>query len=348
MRNVMTVAALFVTLACSTGAQQAVPVAQSSQEVAARVGDRAITAGELDQKWRQDQPSQQAQAFQALYDGRRAALNSLVSDMLIAQAAKAKGQSPEVYQKAELASRVAPVTDADIAAFHGENATQMQGRGLPEMRPLIREFLEGGRRTTALAALVADLRKSGPAVRVFFDAPRQQVAVGSDDPSLGSADAPVTIVAFSDFQCPFCQRVEPTLKQVREKYGAKVRIVWKDFPLTQIHPQALGAAAAGHCAREQGKFWEYHDTLFANQQALQSDALKRYGADLGLDVAKFDACLGSSKYEPQVREALTVGMSLGVTSTPTIFVNGRVISGAQPLDVFVGIIDEEIDRSTRK
>ena len=344
----MTVAALFVTLACSTGAQQAVPAAQGSQDVAASVGDQTITAGELDRKWRQDQPSQQAQAFQALYDGRRAALNSLVADMLIAQAAKAAGQSPEAYQKAEVAARVAPVTDADIAAFYGENATQMQGRALPEMSPLIREFLEGRRRTTALAALVADLRKSGPAVRVLFDAPRQPIAVSPDDPSRGSADAPVTIVEFSDFQCPFCQRVEPTLKQVREKYGAKVRIVWKDFPLTQIHPQALGAAAAGHCAGEQGKFWEYHNTLFANQQALTPDALKKYGVDLGLDVAKFDACVGSSKYEAKVREALTVGMSLGVSSTPTFFVNGRVISGAQPLDVFVGIIDEEIDRSTRK
>ena len=347
MRNVMTVAAIFVMIACSTGAQQAVPVAQSSQEVAARVGERAITAGELDQKWRQDQPSQQAQAFQALYDGRRAALNSLLSDMLIAQAAKAKGQTPEVYQKAELASRVAPVTDADIAAFHGENATQMQGRGLPEMRPLIREFLEGGRRTTALAALVADLRKSGPAVRVFFDAPRQQVAVGSDDPSRGSADAPVTIVAFSDFQCPFCQRVAPTLKRVRDAYGDRVRIVWKDFPLTSIHPQAFKAAEAAQCAREQGKFWEYHDRLFGNQQALQVESLKKYAADAGLDAAKFGSCLDTARYAERVQAQMGVGAALGVNSTPAVFINGRLLAGAQPYETFVAVIDEELERAKK-
>jgi protein-disulfide isomerase len=137
----------------------------------------------------------------------------------------------------------------------------------------------------------------------------------------------------------------PTLKQLRSKYGDKVRVVWKDFPLTQIHPQAFLAAQAGNCAREQGKFWEYHDKLFGNQSALQVDALKRYAADVGLDTAKFNQCLDTSKYEARVQDALGNGGRLGISSTPTVFVNGRMISGAQPIEVFQSVIDDELTRT---
>jgi protein-disulfide isomerase len=212
------------------------------------------------------------------------------------------------------------------------------------MSPLIRRFLMNQRVADARTELVAELRKAGPPVRVLFDAPRQQVAIAADDPVEGPANAPVTLIEFSDFQCPFCQRVMPTLKQVREKYGDKVRIVWKDFPLTQIHPQAFGAAVAGNCAREQGKFWEYHDRLFPNQQALQPEFLKRYAVEAGLDADKFNACLDSTRYDQRVQESVDAGTQLGVSSTPTVFVNGRVISGAQPFEAFAEVIDEELAR----
>jgi protein-disulfide isomerase len=179
----------------------------------------------------------------------------------------------------------------------------------------------------------------------MIDAPRHEVAVAAADPVLGSTAAPVTIVEFSDFQCPFCQSVAPTLKRVRETYGDKVRIVWKDYPLTQIHPQAFKAGEAAHCAGEQGKYWEYHDRLFANQQALQADSLKKYAADLGLDTAKFNACVDTSKYGDRVREGVAQGSRLGVNSTPTVYINGRMLSGAQPYEAFVAIIDEELSRT---
>jgi protein-disulfide isomerase len=152
----------------------------------------------------------------------------------------------------------------------------------------------------------------------------------------------VTLVEFSDFQCPFCQRVAPTLKQVKEKYGDKVRVVWKDFPLTQIHPQAFKAGEAAHCAADQGKFWEYHDRLFANQQALQPNDLKKHATDLGLDATAFASCLDTSKYGERVRDGVAEGSRLGVNSTPTIYINGRVLSGAQPFETFVSVIDEEL------
>ncbi|MEQ1575055.1 MAG: thioredoxin domain-containing protein [Vicinamibacterales bacterium] len=347
MRNVLVGVALIAMLACSTDAQQS-GAAPGADDPAARIGDRTITTKELDERWKLESPVQHAQAMQSLYEGRRSALDALTAELLLDQAAKAKGVTRAEYESGELAARVRPVSDADIAEFYAENGNQMQGRALQEMSPLIREFLENRNRTTARAGLIADLKKAGPAVRVMLDVPRQQIDLSPDDPSQGRADAPVTVVEFSDFQCPFCQRVVPTLKQVREKYGDRVRIVWKDFPLVQIHPQAFKSAEAGNCAQEQGKFWEYHDRLFANQQALETTALKQYAADVGLDAAKFNACLDSSKYEERVRDALGVGGRLGVGATPTTYVNGRLVSGAQPYEAFAAVIDDELERSTRK
>jgi protein-disulfide isomerase len=242
-------------------------------------------------------------------------------------------------------TRTKPVGESDVVTFYQANINQMQGRSLETMAPAIRRYLQDQQSEAARASLIADLRKTGPEVRLLFDAPRHTIEVTADDPSIGSSSAPVTLVEFSDFQCPFCQRVAPTLKQVKEKYGDKVRIVWKDFPLTQIHPQAFKAGEAAHCAADQGKFWEYHDRLFANQQSLQPNDLKKHAADLGLDSGAFGTCLDSSKYGERVRDGVAEGSRLGVNSTPTIYINGRVLSGAQPYETFVTVIDEELSKS---
>ena len=341
---------ILLALACSTPAQQqaAAPAVPTGADVAARVGTRTITVKELDDRWRTDSPTEQAQAVQQLYDGRKAALDAIVADMLIEQAAKAKGQTTAQYRDAEVARRATPVTDGQIAAFYAQNQAQMQGRPLEQMTTAIRQYLEQQQRATAFQAMVAELRKAGPAVNVALDAPRYTVNVAADDPVLGGATAPVTLVEFSDFQCPFCARVMPTLKKVKETYGDRVRIVWKDFPLTQIHPQAFRAAEAGQCAREQGKFWELHDVLFANQAALQPDDLKKHAAAVGLDLTKFNACFDASKYGERVQQQMSTGAQLGVGSTPSIFINGRLVAGAQPYDVFAGIIDEELARAGTK
>ena len=324
-------------MACSSRAQQ-------PADVAARVGDRAITVRDLDDRWRNEDPGAKAQAEQAIYDGRKAALDAIVADMLVADAAKAKGVTPEAFVQAEVGRRIKPVSDTDVRNFYVQNSERMQGRSFEQMSSAIQQFLQDQQQTTAKQDLIAELKKGGPAIRVVMDSPRTTITVNPDDPSEGKADAPVTLVEYSDFQCPFCLRVMPTLKQLRVKYGDKIRVVWKDFPLTQIHPQAFVAAQAGNCAREQGKFWELHDKMFGNQSALQPDALKKYAADAGLDAAKFNQCLDSSKYEARVQDALSAGGRLGITSTPTVFVNGRIVSGAQPIEVFQSVIDDELAR----
>ena len=340
MRTACLAAGLLISLACSTQAQQ-------PGDVAARVGDRAITVKELDDRWQKEEPAQKAQAEQALYDGRKVALEAIIADMLVEQAAKAKGMTADAFVQGEVGKRLTPVTDTDVRTFYVQNSERMQGRTFEQMSGAIQRYLQDQAQNDAKQALIADLKKAGPAIRVVMDAPRTAIAIAPDDPSQGKADAPVTVVEFSDFQCPFCQRVMPTLKELRTKYGDRMRLVWKDFPLTQIHPQAFVAAQAGNCAREQGKFWEYHDRLFANQQALQPEFLKKYAAEIGLDTAKFNQCLDSSKYEARVQEALGSGNRLGITSTPTVYVNGRMINGAQPIDVFQSVVDEELSRTAK-
>ena len=335
---------LLFTVAATLLACSAAPAQQNGSDVAARFGDRTITVKELDDKWKAEDPSAHAEATQKLYEGRRNALEAIVADSLIAEAAKGKGLSPDAFIEAEIARRVKPVTDAEVVEFFQANVNQMQGRPLDVMAPAINRYLDEQRRQEARTALVGELRKGASPLRVMIDAPRHELTLAATDPALGSASAPVTIVEFSDFQCPFCQRVSPTLKKVRETYGDKVRIVWKDFPLTQIHPQAFKAGEAAHCAGEQGKYWEYHDRLFANQQALADADLKKYAADLGLDATKFNACVDSSKYGDRVREGVAQGSRLGVNSTPTVYVNGRMLSGAQPYEAFVAVIDEELSR----
>jgi protein-disulfide isomerase len=170
----------------------------------------------------------------------------------------------------------------------------------------------------------------------------QNVAVGTA-PVKGPANAPVTIVEFSDFQCPFCSRVEPTIKQIEEEYKGKVKVAWKNQPLP-FHQFAKPAATAALAANEQGKFWEYHDKLFANQQALDRASLERYAQELGLNMDRFKAALDSNKFDGQIQQDSQEGSRLGANGTPTFFINGRQLVGAQPLDQFKAIIDDELKK----
>ena len=193
-----------------------------------------------------------------------------------------------------------------------------------------------------LGAAAAQQRAGAPAAPAPASQPRQRLDIGPQDPSLGPARAPVTIVEFADFECPFCKRLWRTLQRVRETYGDRVRIVWKDFPLTRVHPAAFQAAVAARCAFEQGRFWEYHDRLFEGQRALGVAALKVYAQDAGLNVDRYAACVDSNRYETAVQDSMAAARRLGLTGTPTIFINGLMIKGAKPYEVYAAAIDDEL------
>ncbi|MCC6904344.1 MAG: DsbA family protein [Anaerolineae bacterium] len=166
-----------------------------------------------------------------------------------------------------------------------------------------------------------------------------------DDPAFGPEDAPVTIVEFSDYQCPYCKRYkDQTYAALREQYGDNIRYVFRDFPLTSIHPDAFLAAEAATCAGDQGKYWEMHDTIFANQiVGIGKDALIGFAGDLDLDVDAFTECIESGKYTEEVQKDMTEAQSYGVTGTPSFFINGVRLVGAQPLETFQAVIDAELE-----
>ncbi len=337
-------AGLAVGPACARAQSAPTPAPQSASDVAARLGDRTITVADLDAKWRELDAASYMRATQEEYDLRSRVLDVMIGEYLVEREAKKRGMTSDQLLAAELPKRVAEVTEADLQAAYMQMRGQMNGASLDQVRPALKAYLERQRQSGAHAAFVAELRAKASGIDVTLDPPRYTVPPSAEQPVRGPADAPVEIVEFSDFQCPFCGRAEPTLKEVRKNFGDKVRIVFRDFPLSSIHPRAYQAAEAGECARQQGKFWEYHDALFANQRALSEDDLKRHAAEIGLDAAKFGACLDGGQAKPHVDADVKDGEALGVSSTPSFFINGRFVAGALPYDTFEQIIKDELAR----
>ncbi|MEZ5292462.1 MAG: thioredoxin domain-containing protein [Vicinamibacterales bacterium] len=327
--------------------QAPAPGTGQADEVVAKIGDKTFTLKDVESRWQEDDPAERARVTQLLYQHRRASIDQLVSDYLLDQAAAKAGTTREKYVEAELEKRRQPVTEAEIQKVYDDNRDRVGASTVNDLRESITAFIQRNRDAQNLAVMVADLKRSGPAVNISLDPPRYDVAIADHDPSRGPKDAPITIVEFSEYQCPFCARVTPTLKALEEKYAGKIRLIYKDFPL-QNHLQAPKAAEAAHCAGDQGKYWELHDRMFQNQQQLQVPQLKQSAGALGLDQAKFDQCLDSGKYASIVQEDIAYGEKMGVGSTPTIYINGRLVSGAQPPAVFEDIIDDELARKGGK
>ena len=166
----------------------------------------------------------------------------------------------------------------------------------------------------------------------------------SDDPSLGPRDAKVIIVEFADFQCPYCKEVQPVIKEILRDYGDKILFIYRDFPLADSHPQALMAAIAGQCAHEQGKFWEMHDKIFANQAEITEVNLKTYAVQIGLNSIQFGSCLQSEKYLSEIEEDWQAGYDACVRGAPTFFINGYRLAGVIPFNTFEQIIVSELSR----
>jgi protein-disulfide isomerase len=345
--------ALLVALPACAQQDEAVAADASAQApagddaVVARVQGKQITMSELEASAGEQLKGVEAQllqcqrqAEQGRFQVLQSTLQEQIQQRLVAAEAEKAGQSPEAYLAAELESKVAPVTDADVEAFFNENKQRIGDRTLEQVGPQIRQYLEQQNRAQVEQAFYAGLAEKYE-VDFLLEPPRTQVA--AEGPSRGPENAPVTIVEFSDFECPFCSRVIPTLNQVKQNYGDKVRLVFRQFPLN-IHPNAQKAAEASLCASDQGKFWEMHDLMFEEQRQLAVANLKEKAQRLELDAAAFDQCLDSGKYAEQVQADLQAGVEAGVSGTPAMFVNGIPISGAVPYEQLSQVIDAELER----
>lgn len=277
-----------------------------------------------------------------LYTLKRQELDNLIAQRLLAQEAAKRGISVTALVDTEVTSKVGLVTEQEIEAFFQANKARLQGDEA-SMRDNIRAHLQQQKLFIRRQRFIESLRSQSKVLVRLQAPPIVRVAVSSEGaPVRGAAQAPVTLVEFSDFHCPFCSRAQATLKQVLERYPDKVKLVYRDFPLDRLHPQARPAAEAARCAHDQGKFWEYHDLLYANTPRGASEDLRRYAQQVGLDVAKFEQCVSSGVHKAAVQRDIDEGGRLGVTGTPAFFINGRPLEGAQPLEAFVRLIEEEL------
>jgi protein-disulfide isomerase len=331
---------LFTTLVVAMAAVAAAQGTQNAKPLA-EVNGETITEEEIDKAI----AGQLGKLQEQIYTLRQQRVESMIRDRLLAQEAKRRGVSVQKLLDAEVTSKVGLVTEEEIEQFFQANKARFKDGDEIEIRDQIRARLQGQKVTAQREAFVRSLRAKAkvavhlqPPAVVRVDVPIDGAAVK------GVRDAPITIVEFSDFHCPFCKRVLPTLKEIEAKYPGKVRLAFRDLPLDQLHPGARKAHEAARCARDQGKFWEYHDTLFANDPDSSPQRLKTYAKQVGLDLAKFDACVASGTHAAAVQKDVDEGARLGVTGTPAFFINGELLAGAQPLERFVAVIERELAR----
>jgi len=268
-------------------------------------------------------------------------LTKHIHDRLLETEANARGTSTQAVLMDEVGK--IEITDEDVEKWYQQNRQRVGGRSMEQVAPQIRQFLNQQAQAEKRDSLMKQLEQKNDVV--YLLEPFRVDVPSENSPALGAEDAPVTIVEFSDFECPYCERFASTLKAVKTNYGDKVRLVFMQFPL-ENHPNAQKAAEAALCASEQGRFWEMHDLLFSERDRLQVDQLKEKAVRLQLTPDAFNDCLDSNRYSEQVQNEKKAGMAAGVTGTPAAFVNGRPLpSGAIPYEAVTSVVDEELERS---
>ncbi len=321
--------------AIEAGQPLTIRVGQNQGKVVATVGSRPITEGEVESRIKPQLAVMESQ----IYALKRKTIQSIADDYLLQQAANESHLSVAEYMKRQ--GGTSAVSDEDAQKYYGQHKAQYR-QPYAQVRASILETILAQREQARRGTILAKLRSRDP-LKVMIDPPRVELKVAGH-PERGPADAPVTIAEFGDFQCPFCNRVIPTLTGLREKYGDQLKIVFFDFPLG-FHAHAMDAAKAARCADDQHKFWEYHDALFADQSKLAPADLKATAARLGLDRAKFAACFDRGGHQEAIQRDAAEGRQFGVTGTPSFFIDGRPLTGAQPQSEFEGVIDDELARS---
>ena len=327
---------VFVFLLLGSAASLAQTAGQAKQkEPLAVVGGQTIYDDDL-------VPFVQGQVFQLRlqeYEVKSKALENLVNQKLLEAEAKKRGIPTEKLLEQEVDAKVPEPTEAELQALYIVQKEQLR-KSFDEIKAQLQQLLKQAKLQQARQDYYKRLREQA-GVSIFLQKPKVEVAY---DPARlrGNPKAPVVIVEFSDFQCPYCRSVQPTLKNLLAKYEGRVSLSYRDLPLRDIHPQAQMAAEASRCAGEQGKFWEYHDLLFENPNKLNREGLVEQVRSLKLDEKQFDSCLSSGKYKAQVEQDRQLGLRAGLTGTPGFFINGNMLSGNLPQDSFEKVIQSEL------
>ena len=337
-------------VACKTGGSAPAgkaSVSMDPQTKVAEVDGQPITYGDLQSDKEVGPKVRQAEvkALTDLYDQRKGLLDELINRRLLEEEAKSKGKTLEQWFQTDYMNSVPDVSDDEAKAFFEEHKAQMpQGQSFDDLKPRIKQFAKQQKLREGMGKMLDGLREKHK-VEVALVAPElPRIEVEAKGPSRGPAAAPVTIVEFSDFQCPFCGREYPVIEKLMKEYDGKVRLVFRHFPL-DFHEHAEKAAEAAACAADQSKFWELHNKMFENQQKLGVDDIKGYAKAVGVsDTAKFDKCLDSGEKKDSVQADMKAGSEAGVNGTPAFFINGIFVNGAQPYDQIKQTVDRELKK----
>jgi protein-disulfide isomerase len=272
-----------------------------------------------------------------VYKAQKAALDDYIRNQVLEGMAKKAGKSMDEFMKGEMESAKKKISDKEVEAFlKSRNIDTSQVPS--ETRDQVRGILH-------IQRLVAYVTRSNQ-VDFYLKRPKASPLDFKleGEPSWGSADAPITIVEFADFQCYYCGKARERISELKRLYGKKLRIVYKNFPLP-MHTEARPAAEAGLCVNEQGteKFWKFYEIVYDNQKSWTKDDFKEYAKKAGADVRKFEECFDAKKFAPQIEASMQEGQKLGVNTTPSFFVNSQLVKGAQPISEFKEIIDESVN-----
>ncbi len=280
-------------------------------------------------------------ARQELYRAEEEAARKAAYEAIRAEKAKAAGMTPEAWEEKQIAPEIGKPDPERVEKLLEQYRSRLP-KDEKQARKVVEDALMRNERKRALSKLQDQLLAEA-GFRLLLEPPRAVVRINPEDPVEGQEDAPVTIVEFSDFQCPYCSRAAGTIQELMAEYDGLVRVVHKPFPLNSHH-WSRKAVEAALCANEQGRYREYHDWLFDHRTALSDDAFFKAAKELGLDVDAFRKCYNNQPWEGMIQDSITEGRILGVTATPTFFINGRMLEGAQPIESFRKLIDEELQR----
>jgi protein-disulfide isomerase len=315
-----------------------VGVVRAADDVMATVGGTSITRAQVEKHAKAKLIEIENERYEALKEG----LDELVAEELMKQEAAARKISPEQLESQEITAKVGDPTDAEIQQVFDANKQQLGGQTLEQVKPRIVEFLKDQKGTGRREAFLTELKAKYKTTSTL-KAPVVEVGAGGR-PEKGPATAPITMIVFSDYECPFCRRAEDTVEQVLKTYEGKIKYVFRDYPLP-FHQKARPAAVAANCAIPQGKFWEFNQKAFKGD--ISPDGLKKIAGEVGLDAKKFDECVAKND-QKSIDKDVEDGGSIGVNGTPAFFINGRGLSGAQPFEAFKQIIDDELANAGKK
>ena len=322
---------LVAAVACAQGP------ASTDDSAVAKFGDEVITASELEAL----AGSSLVALRQQIYDTQVSKLEAEIYQRLVQNAAAAEGLSEGDYLRKRIDEMVGEPDEGEVAKLMTQYRSQLPEDDVQARAQIVQALSQREKQQRSQELRQVLFAEAG--VEILLVPPRVEVAIGDGTPSRGPVDAPIVLIEYTDFQCPFCTRVQPTLDALMKRYDGQIRHVFKHLPLP-MHPEAQLAGVASLCAQDQGKFWEYHDWLFANQRTLNRDSMVAKVGDFEMDVEVFTECIDRGTYIAVVRADMAEANSFGITGTPGFLINGRVLTGAQPIEEFEAIIDSELQR----